>query len=65
MEPTHPDKLVENATAPSAGDSSDPDGEAATFLDDLLPPPDCFLKEPVQLSGMTFRCVQCTQVWGA
>ncbi|MGI6304234.1 MAG: hypothetical protein ACOX52_24765 [Verrucomicrobiota bacterium] len=27
MEPTHPDRLVENATAPSAGGSPDPDGE--------------------------------------
>ncbi|MDI9383602.1 MAG: hypothetical protein QM518_04820 [Verrucomicrobiota bacterium] len=27
MEPTHPDMLVENATAPSAGGSPDPDGE--------------------------------------
>ena len=27
MEPTHPDKLVENATAPSAGGSPDGDGE--------------------------------------
>ncbi|MGI6303131.1 MAG: hypothetical protein ACOX52_19020 [Verrucomicrobiota bacterium] len=24
MEPTHPDRLVENVTAPSAGDSPDP-----------------------------------------
>ncbi len=27
MEPTHPDKLVENATAPSAGGSPDGEGE--------------------------------------
>ncbi|MGI6302900.1 MAG: hypothetical protein ACOX52_17840 [Verrucomicrobiota bacterium] len=27
MEPTHPDRLVENATAPSAGGSPDPDRE--------------------------------------
>jgi hypothetical protein len=26
MEPTHPDRLVENVTAPSAGGSPDPDG---------------------------------------
>ena len=33
MEPTHPDRLVENVTAPSAGGSPDPDGKAATFSD--------------------------------
>ncbi|MGI6302865.1 MAG: hypothetical protein ACOX52_17660 [Verrucomicrobiota bacterium] len=27
MEPTHPDRLVENVTAPSAGGSPNPDGE--------------------------------------
>ncbi|MGI6300891.1 MAG: hypothetical protein ACOX52_07545 [Verrucomicrobiota bacterium] len=27
MEPTHPDRLVENVTAPSAGGFSGPDGE--------------------------------------
>ncbi|MGI6302577.1 MAG: hypothetical protein ACOX52_16185 [Verrucomicrobiota bacterium] len=27
MEPTHPDRLVENATAPSAGGFPGPDGE--------------------------------------
>ena len=27
MAPTHPDRLVENATAPSAGGFPDPDGE--------------------------------------
>ncbi|MGI6302690.1 MAG: hypothetical protein ACOX52_16770 [Verrucomicrobiota bacterium] len=27
MEPTHPDRLVENVTAPSAGGFPDPDGE--------------------------------------
>ncbi|MGI6303454.1 MAG: hypothetical protein ACOX52_20710 [Verrucomicrobiota bacterium] len=27
MEPTHPDRLVENVTAPSAGGSPGPDGE--------------------------------------
>ncbi|MGI6301368.1 MAG: hypothetical protein ACOX52_09980 [Verrucomicrobiota bacterium] len=27
MEPTHPDKLVENVTAPSAGGFPGPDGE--------------------------------------
>ena len=35
MEPTHPDKLVENATATSAGDSPDPDGKAC--LGELIP----------------------------
>jgi len=35
MELTHPDRLVENATAPSAGGFPDPDGKAATFSDDL------------------------------
>ena len=39
MEPTHPDKLVENVTAPSAGGFPGPDREvienAATFSDDL------------------------------
>ncbi|MGI6300689.1 MAG: hypothetical protein ACOX52_06505 [Verrucomicrobiota bacterium] len=29
MEPTHPDRLVENATAPFAGGFSDPDGEVS------------------------------------
>ncbi|MGI6304203.1 MAG: hypothetical protein ACOX52_24610 [Verrucomicrobiota bacterium] len=27
MEPTHPDRVVENVTAPSAGGSPGPDGE--------------------------------------
>ncbi len=27
MEPTHPDRVVENVTAPSAGGFPDPDGE--------------------------------------
>ncbi|MGI6304045.1 MAG: hypothetical protein ACOX52_23810 [Verrucomicrobiota bacterium] len=27
MEPTHPDRLLENVTAPSAGGSPGPDGE--------------------------------------
>ena len=35
MEPTHPDMLVENATAPSAGGFPDPVGNAATFSDNL------------------------------
>ncbi|MGI6300378.1 MAG: hypothetical protein ACOX52_04870 [Verrucomicrobiota bacterium] len=29
MEPTHPDRLVENATAPSAGGFPGPDGEVS------------------------------------
>ena len=29
MEPTHPDRLVENVTAPSAGGFPGPDGEAS------------------------------------
>ncbi|MGI6302397.1 MAG: hypothetical protein ACOX52_15280 [Verrucomicrobiota bacterium] len=29
MEPTHPDRLVENATAPSAGGFGGPDGEVS------------------------------------
>ncbi|MGI6303350.1 MAG: hypothetical protein ACOX52_20150 [Verrucomicrobiota bacterium] len=29
MEPTHPDRLVENATAPSAGGFPNPDGEVS------------------------------------
>jgi hypothetical protein len=35
MEPTHPDRLVENATAPSAGGFPGPDGKADAFSDDL------------------------------
>jgi hypothetical protein len=35
MKPTHPHGPVENATAPSAGGSPDPDGEAAPFSDGL------------------------------
>jgi len=31
MEPSHPDKLVENATAPSAGGFPDPAGKVDTF----------------------------------
>jgi hypothetical protein len=35
MEPTHPDRLVENVTAPSAGGFPGPDGKAATISDDF------------------------------
>ncbi|MGI6303687.1 MAG: hypothetical protein ACOX52_21900 [Verrucomicrobiota bacterium] len=35
MDPTHPQRQVENATAPSAGGSPDPDGDAAACSDTL------------------------------
>ncbi len=38
MEPTRLHRQVENATAPSAGGSSDPDGKADAFSDDLWLP---------------------------
>ncbi|MGI6299613.1 MAG: hypothetical protein ACOX52_00920 [Verrucomicrobiota bacterium] len=37
MEPTHPDRLVANATAPSAGDSPDPDSDGEGRLRMRLP----------------------------
>ena len=32
MEPTHPNRQVENATAPSAGGFPDPDGESGNLF---------------------------------
>ncbi|MGI6303299.1 MAG: hypothetical protein ACOX52_19880 [Verrucomicrobiota bacterium] len=32
MEPTHPDRLVENVTAPSAGGFPGPDGEVRSRM---------------------------------
>ncbi|MGI6300590.1 MAG: hypothetical protein ACOX52_05995 [Verrucomicrobiota bacterium] len=47
MEPTHPDRLVENVTAPSAGGFPGPDGEVSLRM-----------RLPFR-TGSTYRCGTC------